>query len=384
MIVGYGRCDREMATITYLEAVRQALAEEMERDERVFTLGEDIGVYGGAFKVTEGLLERFGAGRVVDTPLSETAIIGAAIGSAYVGMRPVAELQFIDFIACCFNILTNFAAKSRYRWGAGVPMVVRGPCGGGVSGGPFHSGNPEAYFLHTPGLKIVEPATAYDAKGLFKAAVRDDDPVLFLEHKYLYRRIKDDVPEREYVVPIGKAVVRREGSDLTVVTFGAMVHVALDAAERLQEDGVDVEVIDLRTLAPLDHETILTSVAKTSAVIVLHEASRTGGIGAEIAAVIAEEGFEYLDAPPVRVTSLDTPVPVQPAVGGGVPPERRSTGRRRAATDEILGGAVSYQQVAGSDRGAREVPIHVNRRRDAADGRVHRRRHHRSLDQAGR
>ena len=312
MIVGYGRCDREMATITYLEAVRQALAEEMERDERVFTLGEDIGVYGGAFKVTEGLLERFGAGRVVDTPLSETAIIGAAIGSAYVGMRPVAELQFIDFIACCFNILTNFAAKSRYRWGAGVPMVVRGPCGGGVSGGPFHSGNPEAYFLHTPGLKIVEPATAYDAKGLFKAAVRDDDPVLFLEHKYLYRRIKDDVPEREYVVPIGKAVVRREGSDLTVVTFGAMVHVALDAAERLQEDGVDVEVIDLRTLAPLDHETILTSVAKTSAVIVLHEASRTGGIGAEIAAVIAEEGFEYLDAPPVRVTSLDTPVPYSP------------------------------------------------------------------------
>lgn len=301
-----------MATITYLEAVRQALTEEMERDDRVFALGEDIGSYGGAFKVTEGLLERFGAERVIDTPLSETAIIGAAIGSAYVGMRPVAELQFIDFITCCFNILTNFAAKSRYRWGAGVPMVVRGPCGGGVSGGPFHSGNPEAYFFHTPGLKIVEPATAYDAKGLLKAAVRDDDPVLFLEHKYLYRRIKDDVPEREYVVPIGKAAVRREGSDLTVVTFGAMVHVALEAAERLQEDGVGVEVIDLRTLAPLDHETILTSVAKTNAVIVLHEASRTGGIGAEITAVIAEEGFEHLDAPPVRVTSLDTPVPYSP------------------------------------------------------------------------
>ena len=301
-----------MATITYLEAVRQALTEEMERDERVFALGQDIGVYGGAFKVTEGLLERFGAGRIVDTPLSETAIIGAAIGSAYVGMRPVAELQFIDFITCCFNILTNFAAKSRYRWGAGVPMVVRGPCGGGVSGGPFHSGNPEAYFLHTPGLKIVEPATAYDAKGLLKAAVRDDDPVLFLEHKYLYRRIKDDVPESDYVVPIGKAAVRREGSDLTVVTFGAMVHVAMEAAERLQEDGVGLEVIDLRTLAPLDHEAILTSVAKTNTVIVLHEASRTGGIGAEIAAIIAEEGFEYLDAPPVRITSLDTPTPYSP------------------------------------------------------------------------
>ena len=208
-------------------------------------------------------------------------MIGAAIGAAYVGMRPIVELQFIDFITCCFNILTNFAAKSRYRWGAGVPMVVRGPCGGGVSGGPFHSSNPEAYFLHTPGLKIVEPSTAYDAKGLLKSAIRDEDPVLFLEHKYLYRRVKDEIPATDYVVPIGEAVVRREGADLTVVTFGAMVQTALETATRLQDDGIGMEVVDLRTLAPLDHETILTSVAKTSRVIVLHEAVRTGGIGAE-------------------------------------------------------------------------------------------------------
>ncbi len=301
-----------MATITYLEAIRSAMTEEMARDERVFVLGEDVAAYGGAFKATEGLLGRFGAERVIDTPISETAIIGAAIGAAYLGMRPVAEMQFIDFIACCFNIVTNFAAKSRYRWGAGVPIVVRGPCGGGVGGGPFHSGNPEAYFAHTAGLKIVEPATPHDAKGLLKAAIRDDDPVLFLEHKYLYRRLKEDVPEDDYVVPIGKAIARREGSDATVVTFGAMVHVALEAATRLEEDGVDIEVLDLRTLAPLDRQTILESVARTSRALVLHEASRTGGIGGEIAACIAEEGFEYLDAPVTRLASLDTPVPYSP------------------------------------------------------------------------
>lgn len=303
-----------MPMTTYLEAVRQGLAEEMARDERVFILGEDVGAFGGAFKVTDGLFARFGAERVIDTPVSETAIIGAAIGAAYSGMRPVAELQFVDFISCCFNIVTNFAAKSRYRSGAGVPLVVRGPCGGGVSGGPFHSANPEAYFLHTPGLKIVEPATAYDAKGLLKAAIRDDDPVLFFEHKYLYRRVKDDVPDHDYLVPIGKAVVRREGSDVTVVTFGSMVHVALDAAARLKEDGVEVEVLDLRTLAPIDRESLLTSVAKTSKVILLHEAVRTGGIGAELAAIIAEEGFEALDGPVIRVTSADTPVPYSPAL----------------------------------------------------------------------
>jgi 2-oxoisovalerate dehydrogenase E1 component beta subunit len=299
-------------TVTYLEAIRQGLSEEMARDDSVFLIGEDIATYGGAFKVTDGLAARFGRERVIDTPISETAIIGAAIGASYTGMRPVAELQFIDFVACCFNILTNFAAKSRYRCGAGVPIVVRGPCGGGVSGGPFHSLNPEAYFLHTPGIKIVEPATAYDAKGLIKAAIRDDDPVLFLEHKYLYRRIKEDVPDDDYTVEIGRALVRRKGSDLTIVTFGSMVHVALDAAGRLAGEGAEAEVIDLRTLAPLDRDTVLASVAKTNKCLVLHEAARTGGIGAELAAIISEDGFEYLDGPIVRVTSLDTPVPYSP------------------------------------------------------------------------
>jgi 2-oxoisovalerate dehydrogenase E1 component beta subunit len=299
-------------TVTYLEAIRQGLSEEMARDDSVFLIGEDIATYGGAFKVTDGLAARFGRERVIDTPISETAIIGAAIGASYTGMRPVAELQFIDFVACCFNILTNFAAKSRYRCGAGVPIVVRGPCGGGVSGGPFHSLNPEAYFLHTPGIKIVEPATAYDAKGLIKAAIRDDDPVLFLEHKYLYRRIKEDVPDNDYTVEIGRALVRRKGSDLTIVTFGSMVHVALDAAGRLAGEGAEAEVIDLRTLAPLDRDTVLASVAKTNKCLVLHEAARTGGIGAELAAIISEDGFEYLDGPIVRVTSLDTPVPYSP------------------------------------------------------------------------
>src|SRR5919109_683491 len=240
-----------MAVISYLEAIRQALFDEMARDERVFVLGEDVGVYGGAFKVTEGLQARFGEARVIDTPISEAAIVGSAIGASYMGMRPVAEVQFIDFIACCFDMLTNFAATSRYRNGAAVPIVVRGPAGGGVSGGPFPSPNPESYFLNTPGLKMVEPSTAYDAKGLLKAAIRDDDPVLYFEHKYLYRRIKDEVPEDDYVVPIGKAAVRRDGRDLSIITFGAMVHTALEAAANLASDGVEVEVIDLRSLAPL-------------------------------------------------------------------------------------------------------------------------------------
>ena len=301
-----------MAVITYLEAIRQALFDEMARDERVFVLGEDIGVYGGAFKVTEGLQERFGEARVVDTPISEAAIVGSAIGASYMGMRPVAEIQFIDFIACCFDMLTNFAATSRYRNGAGVPIVVRGPCGGGVSGGPFHSLNPESFFLNTPGLKMVEPSTAYDAKGLLKAAIRDDDPVLYFEHKYLYRRIKDDVPDDDYVVPLGKAAIRREGSDLSIVTFGAMVYTALDAAKQLAEQGVEAEVIDLRSLAPLDREAVLTSVSKTNRALLLHEATLTGGIGGELAAIIAEDAFEYLDAPVMRVASLDSPVPYSP------------------------------------------------------------------------
>jgi pyruvate/2-oxoglutarate/acetoin dehydrogenase E1 component len=300
--------------VTFLEAIREALREEMRRDESVFLLGEDIGAYGGAFKVTEGLLDEFGAARVIDTPIAEAAIVGAAAGAAMMGFRPVAEMQFIDFISCAFDQLTNVVSKWRYRMGYGVPIVVRGPCGGGVRGGPFHSGNPEAFFTNSAGLKIVEPSTAYDAKGLLKAAIRDPDPVLFFEHKYLYRlpRLREALPEEDYVVPIGKAAVRREGSDLSIVTFGAMVYRALDAAERLADEGVSVEVLDVRTLAPLDVESILATIRKTNRAIVLHEASRTGGVGGEIAATIAEQAFEWLDAPVVRVASLDTPVPYSP------------------------------------------------------------------------
>jgi 2-oxoisovalerate dehydrogenase E1 component beta subunit len=299
-------------TTTYLEAIRQGLWEEMEGDERVFLLGEDVGVYGGAFKVTDGFLERFGEQRVIDTPISEAAIVGASVGAAMMGLRPVAEMQFIDFISCGFDQLTNVAAKNRYRWGQGVPLVVRGPAGGGVHGGPFHSLQAESYFAHTAGLKVVCPATPYDAKGLIKAAVRDDDPVIFQEHKFLYRRIKEDLPTEEYVVPLGKARLHREGGDLTIVTWAAMVHTASEAAEGLAGDGVEVEIVDLRTLVPLDEETVLRSVAKTGRAIVLHEAPRTGGFGGEIAATIVEKAFEYLDAPIVRVTAPDTPVPYSP------------------------------------------------------------------------
>lgn len=301
-----------MAVVTYLEAIRQALLEEMQRDESVFLLGEDIGAYGGAFKVTEGLYDKFGPQRVIDTPISESAIVGAACGAAMMGMRPVAEIQFIDFISCAFDQLTNYAAKSRYRQGIGIPIVVRGPCGGGGRGGPFHSQNVESFFLNTPGLKMVEPATAYDAKGLLKAAIRDEDPVLYFEHKFLYRRIKEDIPDDDYIVPIGKAKVRREGKDISVITYGAMVHVALEAAEKLKEEGIDLEVVDLRSLLPYDKEAILNSVVKTSKVILLHEATRIGGYAGEIAAVIAEEVFDCLDGPIVRVTAPDTPVPFSP------------------------------------------------------------------------
>jgi 2-oxoisovalerate dehydrogenase E1 component beta subunit len=301
-----------MAPVTMLEAIRQALFEEMERDPAGVMLGDDIGVYGGAFKVTEGLLERFGWERVIDTPISETAIVGAAVGMGYLGLRPVAELQFIDFIGCCFNQLTNFAAKSHYRWGAPVPMVLRGPSGGGVHGGPFHSQNPEMYFVHTPGLKVVYPATAYDAKGLLKSAIRDNNPVLFFEHKFLYRRIKEELPAGEYTVPLGKAAVRREGRDLTIVTYAAMLYTSLEAAEQLAKEGIEAEVVDLRTLLPLDRETILGSVKKTNKLLVVHEDTRTGGIAGEIAALVCENAFEDLDGPIARVTSLDTPVPYSP------------------------------------------------------------------------
>ncbi|NWG13146.1 MAG: alpha-ketoacid dehydrogenase subunit beta [Acidobacteria bacterium] len=301
-----------MSQTTYLEAIRQGIWEEMERDDRVFILGEDVGAYGGAFKVTQGMLDRFGALRVIDTPISESAIVGAAIGAAYMGLRPVAEMQFIDFISCAFDQITNVAAKSRYRWGAGVPIVVRGPSGGGVHGGPFHSQNPEMYFFHTPGLKIVAPATAYDAKGLIKSAIRDEDPVICLEHKFLYRRIKETLPADEYTVPIGKAAIRRRGNGMTVLTYGAMVYVALDAAAQLTHEGIDLEVVDLRTLLPLDRDLVLESVRKNSKVFVLHEDTRTGGIAGEICAIINEEAFEYLDGPVLRVTAPDTPVPFSP------------------------------------------------------------------------
>ncbi len=297
---------------TYLEAIRQAMWEEMEADERVYILGEDVGIYGGAFKVTKGMLDHFGNSRVIDTPISESAIVGAAIGSALVGMRPIAEMQFIDFISCAFDQIVNFAAKCRYRWGAGVPIVVRGPCGGGVHGGPFHSQNVESYFFNVPGLKIVCPSTAYDAKGLMKAAIRDDDPVLYFEHKFLYRRIKEELPEEDFIVPIGKANIRREGADVSIISYGAMVYTALDAAEELAQEGIDVEVLDLRSLLPLDVEAILETARKTSKVIVLHEATLTGGPGGEIVARIAEEAFEYLDGPIVRIAPPDTPVPYSP------------------------------------------------------------------------
>ena len=301
-----------MAETTYLEAIRQALFEEMDRDPAVVLIGEDVGVLGGAFKVSAGLLERFGWERVIDTPVSETAIVGAAVGMGYAGLRPVVEMQFIDFIACCFNQITNFAAKSHYRWGAPAPLVLRGPCGGGVHGGPFHSANPEMYFVHTPGLKVVCPATPYDAKGLLKSAIRDNNPVLFFEHKFLYRRIKEDLPEGDYTVPIGKAVVRREGRDLTILSYAAMLHTSLEAAAELEKEGIEAEVIDLRTLLPLDRDAVLASVAKTNKLLVVHEDTRTGGIAGEIAALVTESAFEDLDGPIRRVTSLDTPVPYAP------------------------------------------------------------------------
>jgi pyruvate/2-oxoglutarate/acetoin dehydrogenase E1 component len=301
-----------MPEVTMLEAIRQALFEEMDRDPTVVAIGEDIGVYGGAFKATEGLLARFGQERVIETPISETAIVGAACGMSYLGLRPVAEMQFIDFIACCFNQVTNFVAKSHYRYGAPVPMVLRGPSGGGVHGGPFHSANPEMYFVHTPGLKVVYPSTAYDAKGLLKSAIRDNNPVLFFEHKFLYRRIKEELPASDYTVPIGKAIVRREGRHLTIVSYAAMAHVALDAAATLAKEGIAAEVIDLRTLLPLDSATILDSVKKTNRLLIVHEDTRTGGIAGEIAAIVCETAFDHLDAPISRVTALDTPVPYSP------------------------------------------------------------------------
>jgi len=312
-----------MSEMTYLEALRQGMWEEMVRDDRVFLLGEDIGAYGGAFKVTDGFLDHFGPGRVIDTPISEAAIVGAAAGAAHMGLRPVAEMQFIDFISCAYDILTNYVATARYRAGLATPIVVRGPSGGYVRGGPFHSQMPEAAFFHTPGLKLVAPATVRDAKGLIKAAIRDDDPVIYFEHKFLYRRIKEDLPEGEEILtPIGQARVAREGRDLTIVTWSAMVWKTLEAADQLErEDGASVEVIDLRTLLPMDTEAVMRSVRKTNRVLVAHEDTRTGGIAGEIAARINEEAFEWLDAPIRRVTAHDTPLPYAPTLEDHVLPQ---------------------------------------------------------------
>ena len=298
-----------MTETTYIQAIRAGIWEEMERDPNVFVMGEDIAEYGGAFKVTAGMLERFGEKRVVDTPLSESAIVGAGTGAAINGLRPVLEMQFADFMACGFDQITNFAAKCRYRWGQQIPMVIRAPSGGNIHGGPFHSQNVEMPYVHTPGLKVVQPATAYDAKGLLKASIRDNDPVIFLEHKYLYRSVKERLPAGDYTVPLGKAKVRREGNDLSIVAYGWMVHTALDAAAQLAAEGIDMEVLDLRTLAPLDREAVLATVRKTNKVIFLHEDTLTGGLGGELAGIVGEHAFEHLDGPMVRIAAPDTPVP---------------------------------------------------------------------------
>src|SRR6185503_9181136 len=300
-----------MAEKTYLQAISDGLRTEMRRDNRVFVLGEDVGVYGGAFKVTLGFQEEFGSWRVIDTPLSETAIVAGATGAAIMGMRPVAEMQFADFVSCAWDHLVTIAAKQRWRAGTPVPIVLRLPSGGGFSGGPFHSQNPESSFAHIPGLKCVCPATPEDAKGLMIAAIEDPNPVLFFEHKHLYRRIKSEVPEERYTVPIGKARIHQEGDDVTVVTWGAMVYTAEEAAKQVD---ASVEIIDLRTVLPWDKQAVLESVRKTSKVLVLHEDTRTGGFGGEIAATIAEEAFEDLDAPVRRLAAPDTPVPFSPVL----------------------------------------------------------------------
>src|SRR4051812_10779558 len=307
-----------MSTMTYLQAISSALRDEMREDERVLVMGEDIGVFGGAFKVTDGLIDEFGADRVMDTPLAESAIIGTAIGAAVVGLRPVCEMQFSDFISCGFDQLVNVAGKMHYRQGLAVPITVRLPSGGGFSGGPFHSQNPEAWFMHSPGIKVVAPSTAEDAKGLIIGAIRDPNPVLFFEHKHLYRRIKGEVPEGAYETPL-TARVAREGADLVVIAYGAMVHTALEATDDL--DGASVEVLDLRSLAPLDEEAILASLRKCSKVVILDEANSTCAAGAQVAAVIAEHGFEDLDGPVVRVSAPDVPIPFSPTLEQAVLPQ---------------------------------------------------------------
>jgi pyruvate/2-oxoglutarate/acetoin dehydrogenase E1 component len=305
----------ESGEATYLIAIAEALWEEMERDERVFLLGEDIGVYGGAFKVTEGFIERFGAERVMDTPIAEETIVGLALGTAMEGFRPVAEFQYADFMSSGFDEITTALARYHYRSGVPAPVVLRAPSGGGVRASSFHSTNPEPWFAHTPGLKVICPAFPTDAKGLLKSAIRDDNPCVFLEHKWIYRRIKEVVPEDpDFLVPIGRAKVQRAGTDLTIVTYGMLVHHALEAAEALAQRGISTEIVDLRTIQPLDTETVLRSVERTSRALVLYESYRFLGAGAEVAAVIAEEAFAHLDAPVARLAPPNVPVPFSPTL----------------------------------------------------------------------
>jgi 2-oxoisovalerate dehydrogenase E1 component beta subunit len=320
--------------MTYIDAISRGMWEEMERDSSVFLIGEDIGAYGGAFKATKGFLEHFGAERVIDSVLSEAAIIGAATGAAVAGMRPIAEMQFADFVTCAFNQIVTNAAKIHYRWRIPVPMVVRLPSGGYIHGGPYHSASTEAWFAHVPGLKVVAPSTPSDAKGLIKSAVRDNNPVMFFEFKYLYRRIKGDVPDGDVTIPIGSADVKREGTDATVITYGSTVHFALEAAATLsRDDGVETKVVDLRTLLPLDRELIVESVRSTGKVLIVHEDSLTGGVGGEVAALIARHAFPYLDAPVMRLGALDAPVPFSPTLESAALPD---AGRIAAALRDLI------------------------------------------------
>lgn len=302
-----------MSAISYLEAIREGMTEEMRRDEKVFVMGEDVGIYGGAFKVTKGMIGEFGPERIIDTPISESAIIGVGIGTAIQGFRPICEMQFADFVTSGFNQIVNNAATFYWRQGVKIPMVIRNPSGGNIHGGPFHSSNPEPWFFRTPGLKVVAPATAYDAKGLMKAAVRDDNVVLYFENKYLYRRIKEELPSEEYVVPIGEAKLARDGSEAVIITYGAPVHDSIQACEEIgKEEGVEVAVLDLRSPMPFDKEKILEMVKSTNRVLIAHEHQLTGGIGGEFSAFINENAFKYLDAPIMRVAAKDIPVPFSP------------------------------------------------------------------------
>jgi 2-oxoisovalerate dehydrogenase E1 component beta subunit len=309
--------------LTYLEAIKDALRYEMRRDPRVLLLGEDIGVYGGAFKVTEGLIDEFGAERVIDTPMAELCMVGVATGMSFMGLRPIVEMQFADFIVNGFDSLVNYAATNHYRWGAPVPIVVRAPSGGGLRGGPFHSQSPEAWFIHTPGLKVVAPATPADAWGLLISAIRDPNPVIYFEYKYLYRSLRGPVSDGEDgIVPLGKATLAREGDDLSIITYGAMTQESLAAAETLAREGYSIEVLDLRTLKPLDTEAILRTARKTSKVLIVHEAHLLCGVGGEIAALISQHAFEHLDGPIVRVGAPDTPIPYSPPLEDAYRPNK--------------------------------------------------------------